>query len=109
MAEKTLDEIYALLNKYYEEQGKQANNNTETKVITKESHIRKKNATETEVVKVKLLAQTEKGLQIVFNGIEDWIPKSGIHNDFEYKQDQEATLFVETWILKKNFKWSNEK
>lgn len=111
MAEKILDEIYALLNKYYEEKGKEEANKSqeikeqETKVIVKESNIRKKDAIETEVVTVKLLAQTNKGLQVVFNGIEEWVPKSKIHNDFKYVQDQEVTLFIETWVLEKNFKW----
>jgi len=80
----------------------------EIKTITKEDHIHRKDAVETEVVKVKLLGKTDKAYQVIFNETEGWIPKSTIHNDFEYKQDQEATLIVETWVLKKNFKWSEK-
>jgi len=76
----------------------------EIKTIIKEDQIHKKDALETEVVKVKLLAKSDKAYQAIFNNIENWIPKSTIHNDFNYVQDQEATLIVETWVLKKNFK-----
>jgi len=77
----------------------------EIKTIIKEDHVHRKDAVETEVIKVKLLGKTDKAYQAIFNDTEGWIPKSTIHNRFEYKQDQEATLIVETWVLKKNFKW----
>lgn len=102
MAEKILDAIYALLNKYYEEQGKN------TKTLVKEDYIHRKDAQETEPVLVKLLAKTDKAYEILFNGIENWIPKSTVHNDFEYKQDQGTTLIVDTWVLKKNFNWGEK-
>jgi hypothetical protein len=54
-------------------------------------------------IKGKIKRKTEKALLIDFlNGIETWIPKSKIHNEFMDELDLIQLFRIDKWLLKKN-------
>ncbi|MFW9878020.1 MAG: hypothetical protein ACFFG0_33480, partial [Candidatus Thorarchaeota archaeon] len=48
-------------------------------------------------------SETKKALLIQFNnGSEVWVPKSGIHSEFNSKKDIIQKFTIDSWILEKN-------
>jgi hypothetical protein len=55
------------------------------------------------VINATMMGETEKALLLTFkSGQELWIPKSTIHNDFNFIKESAMDFLIDKWILKKN-------
>ena len=52
----------------------------------------------------KIKKYTDKALLLVFkNGLEAWVPRSTIHNEYDENESENSQDFlIDTWLLKKN-------
>lgn len=48
---------------------------------------------------VRCIRETDKALLVLVEGVEEWIPKSQVHDDSEvFREGDEGTLVVSAWI-----------
>lgn len=100
--------IYATESKLYRKENTTNKKNNfnqiyvKEEIITEKSPQSKKNKSKIEM-SGKIKKQTDKALLIEFsNGIEAWIPKSKIHNQFSQEPDIFQTFTIDQWLLEKN-------
>jgi hypothetical protein len=78
------------------------NSESTANIISKDTFKTGK-ANKARTVKGEIQKATDKALLIQFqDGLEAWIPKSTVHNDFSTENPQLQSFLIESWILEKN-------
>jgi len=72
------------------------------KIISKDQ-LKTGKANKARTIRGEIQKATDKALLIQFqDGLEAWIPKSTVHNNFSTENPQLQSFLIESWILEKN-------